>query len=84
MERKERNAMSGLITVRYQSGDTEFRMSDDAPTIGDVVMRRGEEWVIESVIESDQGFRVMLRPRDRPPAGQADGERGQEGAGDGS
>jgi hypothetical protein len=80
MEREERDAMSSLITVRYQSGDTEFRMSDDVPTIGEVVMRRAEEWVIESVIESDQGFRVTLRARDTLPVEQANGERRQGGA----
>jgi hypothetical protein len=62
MEREEMNAMSSLITVRYHSGDTEFRMSDDEPKRGDLITRNGENWVVAEVVETPGGFQVMLRP----------------------
>ena len=55
--------MSELVTVRYPSGATEFRMSDKAPEVGDVLVRNGDSWIVEAVSEADQGARhVTLRP----------------------
>ena len=54
--------MSSLITVRYESGDTEFRMSDDEPSKGDLITRKGGDWVVEEVVEVEGCFRVWLRP----------------------
>jgi hypothetical protein len=47
--------MSDLLTLRYPSGDKEFRMSDKAPKKGDVLKRNGDSWVVEEVHEDDDG-----------------------------
>ena len=56
--------MSDLFTLRYPSGDKEFRMSDKAPEKGDVLRRNGDNWVVEKVDEDDDGNTVVtLRPQ---------------------
>ena len=54
--------MSELVTVRFPSGDTEFRMSDRAPQVGDVLRRNDTDWVVEAVSETENGTHVTLRP----------------------
>ena len=54
--------MSDLLTVRYPSGAKEFRMSDKAPKVGDVLKRNGDNWVVEEVLETKRGTQVILRP----------------------
>ena len=51
--------MSDLVTVRYPSGDTEFRMSDTAPKVGDVLKRNGDNWIVE------ESSRPNVAPRSR-------------------
>jgi hypothetical protein len=53
--------MSDLLTVRYPSGAKEFRMSDTAPEVGDVLERNGDDWVVEEVVETKRGTQVILR-----------------------
>ena len=56
--------MSDLQIVRYPSGAKEFRMSDTAPEVGDVLRRNGDNWVVEEVHEGDDGSTVVtLRPQ---------------------
>ena len=56
--------MSDLLTVRYPSGAREFRMSDTAPEVGDVLRRNGDNWVVEEVHDGDDGSTVVtLRPK---------------------
>ena len=56
--------MSDLLTLRYPSGDKEFRMSNKAPDEGDVLRRNGDNWVVEKVHEDDDGNTVVtLRPQ---------------------
>jgi hypothetical protein len=56
--------MSDLLTVRYPSGAKEFRMSDTAPEVGDVLRRNGDNWVVEKVHDDDDGNTVVtLRPQ---------------------
>jgi hypothetical protein len=56
--------MSDLLTVRYPSGVKEFRMSDQAPDVGDVLKRNGDNWLVERVHEDDDGNTVVtLRPQ---------------------
>ena len=45
--------MSDLLTVRFPSGAKEFRMSDKAPEVGDVLRRNGDNWLVEEVHEGD-------------------------------
>ena len=59
--------MSALLTVRYPSGATEFRMSEDAPDVGDTLKRNGDTWIVEDVTEADDGTSVVtLRPQPKP------------------
>jgi hypothetical protein len=56
--------MSDLLTVRFPSGAKEFRMSDKAPEVGDVLRRNGDNWLVEEVHEGDDGSTVVtLRPQ---------------------
>ena len=55
--------MSDLLTVRYPSGAKEFRMSDNAPEVGDVLRRNGDNWVVEKVHDDDGNTVVTLRPQ---------------------
>ena len=56
--------MSDLQIVRYPSGAKEFRMSETAPEVGDVLRRNGDNWVVEEVHEGDDGSTgVTLRPQ---------------------
>lgn len=55
--------MSDLLTVRYPSGETEFRMRDKEPRVGDVLTRNGDNWIVEAVTEAENGSTlVTLRP----------------------
>jgi hypothetical protein len=65
--------MSDLLTVRYPSGVTEFRMSDQAPEVGDVLTRNGDNWVVEEVHEGDDGSTVVTI-RLQPPLIEPDTE----------
>ena len=59
--------MSALLTVRYPSGATGFRMSEDAPDVGDTLKRNGDTWIVEEVSEADDGTSVVtLRPQPKP------------------
>ncbi len=59
--------MSALLTVRYPSGATEFRMSEDAPAVGDILKRNGDNWIVEEVTDADDGTSVVtLRPQPKP------------------
>lgn len=59
--------MSVLLTVRYPSGPTEFRMSEKAPEVGDVLERNGDNWVVEEVAPGQDGSPVVtLRPGPNP------------------
>ena len=55
--------MSDLLTVRYPSGETEFRMRDKDPQVGDILTRNGDNWIVEAVTEAENGSTlVTLRP----------------------
>ena len=55
---------SVLHTIRYPSGETEFRMSENTPNVGDILTRNGDNWVVEEVREAEDGSTVVtLRPR---------------------
>ena len=59
--------MSGLLTVRFPSGETEFRMSDEAPDVGDTLKRNGDTWIVEEVTKAADGTSVVtLRPQPKP------------------
>jgi len=58
--------VSDLLTVRYPSGDSEFRMSDKAPKVGDVLKRNGDNWIVDKVVETNEGTQVTLRPGVKP------------------
>ena len=56
--------MSELLTVRFPSGATEFRLSDEAPAVGDLLEQDGADWVVEEVARTGDGSAlVTLRIR---------------------
>ena len=58
---------SELHTVRFPSGETEFRMSDKSPVVGDVLKRNGDNWIVKTVTPSEDGSTVVtLRPGAKP------------------
>jgi hypothetical protein len=55
--------VSDLLTVRYPSGATEFRVSGIAPAVGDVLVGHGGRWVVEAVEPGNKGSTVVtVRP----------------------
>lgn len=57
---------SVLHIVRYPSGAKEFRMSDEAPAVGDVLTRDGENWAIEDLSRAPDGT-MLAKLRLVPP-----------------
>lgn len=56
-----------VLTVRYPSGETEYRTSATTPDVGDVFNRNGDTWVVDEVTPSaSAGTVVRLRPGPRP------------------
>lgn len=51
--------MSELLTVRFPSGASEFRMSDEAPGVGETIRRNGDTWIVEEIASSDDGTTVV-------------------------
>jgi hypothetical protein len=41
-------------------------MSDNAPKVGDVLKRNGDNWIVDKVVETDEGTQVTLRPGVKP------------------
>jgi hypothetical protein len=67
--------MSALLTVRFPSGATEFRMTDDAPEVGDVLKRDGDCWIVGDVTRADDGSAVVTLSRIEPGESDVDGPR---------
>jgi hypothetical protein len=51
-----------VLTVRYPTGETEYRTSYTTPTVGDVLSRNGDSWIVEEVTTSAAGIVVRLAP----------------------
>jgi hypothetical protein len=66
--------VSDLLTVRYPTGAKEFRMSDKAPRVGDVLKRNGDNWIVEEIVETEEGSQVTLRPGVKLPVEETDGD----------
>jgi hypothetical protein len=59
--------MSALVTVRFPSGETEFRMSEKSLKVGETLKRNGDNWIVEEVTDGDDGSTVVtLRPEPKP------------------
>ena len=58
------------VTLRYPMGGTEFRLSDNAPATGDVMVRRGgRAWVARTIATRPDGsLFVTLAPLEEPDA----------------
>jgi hypothetical protein len=50
---------SQMVIVRFPSGETEFQMTAEAPKVGDMVRRGGNEWQVEEV-GADENDRVVV------------------------
>ena len=46
---------SALHTIRYPTGETEYRVIATAPEAGDVLTRNGARWLVERVTEGLDG-----------------------------
>ena len=57
---------ANTFLVRYPDGATEFRMSQSAPEIGDVVAGRGEPWLVADIAEQPRGALTVSLQRVRP------------------
>ena len=67
--------MSALVTVRFPSGTTEFRMRDNPPEVGDVFRKDGREWIVDEIARADDGSSlVTLRAAIEPLASSPDEE----------
>ena len=69
---------SELHTVRFPSGETEFRMSDNFPVCGDVLKRNGDNWIVKTVTPLEDGSR---RGGHAPPQHEAHQARRDRRAG---
>ncbi len=50
---------SGLLTIRYPSGATEYRLRERAPVVGENVTFNGHDWTVERVNELPNGEIVV-------------------------
>ena len=46
---------ANTFLIRYPDGSTEFRLSQSAPEIGDLVAGRGERWLVADIAEQPRG-----------------------------
>jgi hypothetical protein len=54
---------SQMVTVRYPSGESEFRIFAEAPRVGDQLQRGREDWhVIDVRRDENDSFLVTLGP----------------------
>ena len=49
MSGKGESVSSVLHTIRYPSGDTEFRTQEQSPVVGDSFQRNGDTWIVQHV-----------------------------------
>ena len=49
-----------VLTVRYPTGETEYRTSATPPNVGDTLRRNGDSWIVEEVTTSEAGIVVRL------------------------
>ena len=49
-------------------------MSANAPKVGDVLKRNGDNWIVETVTEEDGKTHVTLRPGPMLPEPEEDGD----------
>jgi hypothetical protein len=64
MAEREQGTTTTFV-VRYPDGASEFRLSHGAPEVGDVLMGRGDRWLVAEVAEYSSGnIAVKLQRRD--------------------
>ena len=57
---------ANTFLIRYPDGSTEFRLSQSAPEIGDLVAGRGERWLVADIAEQPLGAVTVSLQRVRP------------------
>jgi hypothetical protein len=50
---------SQLVSVRFPSGETEFRITAEPPNLGDVLTRGDVEWLIQDIAADENGGAVV-------------------------
>jgi hypothetical protein len=59
------------VILRYPR-DVEFRLTSNAPKVGDVFTRNGDDWIVEKVEAGENGTtHVTLRPVPKLPPNPA-------------
>ena len=68
---------SQLVSVRFPTGESEFRITAEAPKVGDTLKRGDEEWPVSDVGTDENGTTIV---RLGPPEDSTT-ELGASGAG---
>jgi hypothetical protein len=79
---------SQMVSIRFPTGESEFRITAETPQVGDTLKRGDDEWLVSDIGADENGRAiVILGPLDggtvvtfTPPAGGTT-ELGASGAG---
>ena len=52
-----------MHSLRYPSGAAEFQARQEPLKVGDTLTRNGDQWIVETVTESDVGAREVTLSR---------------------
>lgn len=64
------------FVVRYPDGSSEYRMSELAPQVGDVLVGRGAHWLVAGVAEYAKGtMTIFLQHRQAASPQRPDSRR---------
>jgi hypothetical protein len=50
---------SGSVVVRFPNGDSEYRLTQKVPEVGDALKANGDTWVVTEVTEDRDGSAVV-------------------------
>jgi hypothetical protein len=50
---------SQLVSVRFPSGETEFRITAEPPRVGDMLTRGDVEWLVQEIGTDENGRAVV-------------------------
>jgi hypothetical protein len=63
MAAEREHGTTTTFVVRYPDGSSEFRMNGSAPEPGDVLMGRGERWLVAEIAEHPRGALTIILQR---------------------
>jgi hypothetical protein len=68
---------SQMVSVRFPTGESEFRITAEAPKVGDTLKRGDDEWQVSEIGTDENGRAVVTLG----PIGGTPTELGANGAG---